>query len=404
MKPVLCLVAIFFVIGALAGGIGHEHFDNDDGDEHVSRVWRDFTFEELSDNGTVIIRGVRVQHGDDEDNWKNDAAVFGVTIDHETAAGFAYFDDAGEHHDGGGGHDHGHDHKRDVSDPFSFSNARLFGEVRLLYIVEYLEVNGVDGYQPDADTQLSNYSLTTNTSDGSDLYYPISITNTTFTNGNGITYVVHELDIMSLNGVFDARIYASMKPIRVDNRTVTPDRIKLTYAIDYWNPLNTAASNNTNAKLALILAFYTSSSNTYRNHTDDGDDNDGVDADGDDVVNAGYSWESGCDCRQRNSTNSTMGDDDDDRYCRISTQMMGSIGGGPLGRFGAMIQSAFGGTWSAGMLIHSLNVSYGDTLMWDPDMGLNVNYSAAYYSGVARLEVGCVTFSFLALFSVLFLF
>jgi hypothetical protein len=403
MKSVLFLAAFFLVTGALADGIRHENYDSDEHDEHVNHVWRDFAFTELSDNGTVLITGGRMRHREDgDDNWKRDSAVFGVTLDHETAFGFAYFDNADDHES----HGENHDNKRDITDPFGFSNARLTGAVRLLYIVEYLETNGVDGYQPDADTQLSNFSLTTNTSDGSDLYYPISITNTTFTDGMGNTYVVHELDIMSLNGVFHARIYASSKPIRVDNRTVTPDRIKLTYAIDYWNPNNTAASNNTDAKLALIIAFFTSSSNHRHNHTgeEEDDDHDGIDADGDDIVSAGYSWESDCDCRNRNSTNSTMGDDDDDdRRCHIYTHMI-SIGGGPFGRFGVMLQSALGGTWSAGMLIHNLNVSYGDNLMWDPDMGLNVDYSAAYYNGAAHLAVGFMTFSLLGLLIVLFLF
>jgi len=68
-----------------------------------------------------------------------------------------------------------------------------------------------------------------------DIYNPVTRGESNFTNpDSGATNTVHWIDVVTKNGVFHARIYASTKPVFVDGRPLTPDRIKLTFDIDYW--------------------------------------------------------------------------------------------------------------------------------------------------------------------------
>eukprot|EP01112_Ceratiomyxa_fruticulosa_P013557 TRINITY_DN3815_c1_g1_i1.p1 TRINITY_DN3815_c1_g1~~TRINITY_DN3815_c1_g1_i1.p1 ORF type:complete len:351 (+),score=56.58 TRINITY_DN3815_c1_g1_i1:162-1214(+) len=132
--------------------------------------------------------------------------------------------------------------------------------LRFEILVEYLETNGVPGFQQGEDTVLSSYELFPKT-----VNWNIDAQTTNYTFDDGTVGKMHNLTYSTQDNVFDFVLSSVGRPFRANNVLVDENSVKLAFNIRYYN--YNKASSNPNAQIALAIttAHRLGSTNLYNN-------------------------------------------------------------------------------------------------------------------------------------------
>jgi len=148
-------------------------------------------------------------------------------------------------------------------------------EVDFSELVEYLDVNGNGVYDEENDTEIQTVML--------DSFEPIVYTIQNTTDGP-----VHIFDVLTTDGVFGTRIYATGNFTEVNGSVIAPTQVKIDVMI--WNFNFTEVDS----QLALKVELSTSLETTYDDETEDEEDGRATDEASVDVLmtdlNGFFSW------------------------------------------------------------------------------------------------------------------
>ncbi len=148
-------------------------------------------------------------------------------------------------------------------------------EVDFNELVEYLDVNDNGVYDEENDTEIQTVML--------DSFEPIVYTIENTTDGP-----VHIFDVLTTDGVFGARIYATGNFAEVNGSVIAPTQVKIDVMIRNFN------FTEVDSQLALKVELSTSLETTYDDETEDEEDGRATDEVSVDVLmtnlNGFFSW------------------------------------------------------------------------------------------------------------------
>ncbi|MGY5859563.1 MAG: hypothetical protein RTU63_09345 [Candidatus Thorarchaeota archaeon] len=148
-------------------------------------------------------------------------------------------------------------------------------EVDFDSLIEYIDVNDNGVYDDSVDTDIQTLELVS--------FEPIA-----YTIGNASGIPVHIFDVMTTDGIFGARIYATGDFTNVNGSVIAPTQVKIDVMIYNFN------FTDVNSQLALKVELETSLETSYDADTEDEDDGRAVDEAEIDVLmtdlNGFFSW------------------------------------------------------------------------------------------------------------------
>ena len=131
-------------------------------------------------------------------------------------------------------------------------------EVDFDSLIEYIDVNDNGVYDDSVDTDLQTVELTS--------FEPIA-----YTIGNASGIPVHIFDVVTLDGVFGARIYATGDFTNVNGSVIAPTQVKIDVIINSFN------FTDVDSQLALKVELETSLETSFDADSEDEDDGRAID-------------------------------------------------------------------------------------------------------------------------------
>jgi hypothetical protein len=133
--------------------------------------------------------------------------------------------------------------------------------LRMFVILEFVDHNGVPGFQLNTTDEITGYY---DLSNAALQWKPITFEKTDLTDSNGQTFSVHAITMETADEVFLLSFVVTERPVTVDGNRVNCDSVKVDFQIKWFNnPLHRAAnwttgeSNSTaypNAQVAIFAA------------------------------------------------------------------------------------------------------------------------------------------------------
>lgn len=171
----------------------------------------------------VSLTGVAAQVG--LNNAVLDIAQFNFTTINQTTLSFAYLHGAQEKNAQG----------------VNTQIEELFLAIRALAAFEFINNDGVPGFQLSNGTNADQIIRWYDLSNPQLPWNPIQLSSVTIT-GPGGNFKVNSLTATTADNVFEIQIVVADQPITVDGVEITPDKAKINVGIRWYNPLHVVAA------------------------------------------------------------------------------------------------------------------------------------------------------------------
>jgi hypothetical protein len=268
-----------------------------------------------------------------------DAMFAGLTLIQQCALGFAWFESAT---------DYSLNNANGNSVTFQSAAAAFAFFSRFWGIVEYLDTNGIPGFQP-GDAILSFYPLSrTNLTD----WKPINVSSVTLSTGD----VVYVVTIQTVDEVFALQVFIAPRPIIADNATIDQDSVKIAIEINYYN--YSGASSDPNARIALAVLVGAAEAVSFTSGTVASV----VIPSGNSIYRGYQDWDLGFTLANTDGSNARSGTVQS--YWEVKFSNVSEIQG----------QYEAGWIVSAAYFSFGVNETRPGHIWWDPQMGATVNY------------------------------
>jgi len=304
---------------------------------------RDWTVREFPNNNGFFAKGVSITKIPGFTSV--DAMALGFTLWHQTALGVGWYRSETDVDISSG---------NETTITVDFNSAAFGFVVRILGIVDYLDNNGIPGFQLN-DTILSTYYRPLNSLNAS-ADWNVDIRNETISDNSNGTVLIHVITLSTVDGVFAIQMVIGPRPLRMNNRPFDQDGVKISVEINWSN--FSGKSLNPDAKIALICIVAAAGERT----SIDGS----VTFPGDNTVGGFLNWESVF-------SGSNDGNTGDMTTRTVDAQFVESYSNG-------LDVIDINGSFVAGWGISSVAFTFGlnETrplhLVWDPEAGASINY------------------------------
>jgi len=261
--------------------------------------------------------------------------------------------------------------------------------VRMFVIIEWVDHNGVPGFQLNTTDQITgSYDL----SNAALLWKPITFEKTDVQDSTGQTFAVHSITMETLDEVFLLSFVVTERPVTVNGNRVNCDQIKVDFQVKWFNnplhhPANwtTGESNATafpNAKVGILAVTAAVAGAAAEVAGDTNKDPTFQIATG--AYTGFFSWQPNADVTVQGATAARA------VYAHVVDTSKNPD-----------IQAAFAAGWVVRILLFSFEGIRPETVFWDPIFGANVDYSLLDSAAVST-SAPVVLLLFALLFSMLF--
>jgi len=242
--------------------------------------------------------------------------------------------------------------------------------MRAFAIFEYLDLNGVPGYQEGtADRIIGAYDL----SAPSLPWNPITVSSTTLNSMNGGTFKVWNVSATTLDQVFTLTFIAVEQPVYVGPFRISPDNIKIDFSIRWFNQLHvpatwtTGPSTNTSLNSSVgilgitIAKFGVAAYNTNGNQAGNASSNVTI---GSGAFNGGFSYSPTADVTVQGV---------------VAARSVHTVVADTSSN--ALVNAAWAAGWVLKIIFLSFDGGRPTLVFWDPIMGADINYALLTSSG-----------------------
>ena len=301
------------------------------------------------DPRVVVLKGVAINFVDRK-NFDIDAVVFALNTFARATLQFGYFQAAAQSRGG------------DSNNPVRDFDASAFGFLlRFVNVFEYVDTNGIPGFQLGQDNITGGYDLSHIA-----LKWNIRFEDVPQTDADGKTFTVRILTAETEDQVFALRFIVAGRPIDVDGHILRPDHSKFDLRIRWFNNSlhvpalwTTGPSTQPKAQIGIVGAYGA----------------------------AGGSFSRRVDVDNNNSTEITFDAGSFKAFFKWVTDASVNIGGVVAKRLVRDFEIDIGGMplnvevvnnfvagWVKRIIIHSFDGERPDEIVLDPEFGPTINY------------------------------